>query len=457
MSFVGNTPSVVLRLPGTQEQTLEVAAKLEYRNATGSIKDRVADWYIGDLKAKGHLVPAIALAARSHSEGFNVIAVVPESTSFDRIRLLKAQGVEIVRTPAGVRSTSDESRHAVARRIASGLAKAIVIDESTESLWPADCYASLASEIVQDSGDHLDVLVVGVESGGAIAGLGSHLRKRYPALKVVGVLPNGANIHGETDAPLRREWKVEDIGADSSTTHIGAAEVDAWIHVSDRDAYSTARHLIRDFGALPGPSGGAAIFAARAYAQQAGLASARIVAVINDSATAYQSTLLNDDWLLDQDLADADLLRDIQHDLLEKYRGASVEDLQLPAAVTVRGSSSVADALDIMIEREFSQLPVIDTHRKMIGFVYDADLRASVDGNRATAGEPVERYMHRFHTGRGERRLYQVITPDTSLAELARFFEKHSAAFVTDADRRWCLAVVTKHDLIRFMTSRRQF
>jgi cystathionine beta-synthase len=208
---------------------------------------------------------------------------------------------------------------------------------------------------------------------------------------------------------------------------------------------------------LPGPSGGAVVAAARKYAETAGIESARIVAIINDGATAYQTTLLHDDWLLEHDLADAQLTRSIQHELLEKYRGASVEDLQLPAAVTVRGSTTVTDALDLMIEREFSQLPVVDDSRKMIGFVYDADLRALLRSNAAAASDPVEKWMHSFRTHGKGRRTYHIITPDTPLAELARFFEHHSAAFVTDADRRWCLAVATKYDLIRFMTGRRMF
>lgn len=176
--------------------------------------------------------------------------------------------------------------------------------------------------------------------------------------------------------------------------------------------------------------------------------------IINDSATYYPSTLLNDEWLMKNDLVGANLLREIQHQALEKYRGASVEDLQLSAAVTVRETTLLMDALDQMTEREFSQLPVLDEHRKMIGFVYDADLRAILESNTTAATDPVKKWMHRFTGGR--RRRYQVITPDTSLADLAQFFERHSAAFVTDAQRRWCLGVATKYDLIRFLTGRGQ-
>jgi cysteine synthase len=77
------------------------------------------------------LIVAVALASKASIHGYRVIAVVPETTSFGRIQLIKAMGAEIVRTPAGVRSDSDESQYAVARRIASGIDGAIVIDEAS--------------------------------------------------------------------------------------------------------------------------------------------------------------------------------------------------------------------------------------------------------------------------------------------------------------------------------------
>ena len=127
--------------------------------------------------------------------------------------------------------------------------------------------------------------------------------------------------------------------------------------------------------------------------------------------------------------------------------------MQLSAAVTIRETTPLADALDQMTEREFSQLPVLDEHRKMTGFVYDADLRAVLESNPAASADPVKQWMNSFS---GSRRRYQIITPDTSLAELAQFFERHSAAFITDVQRRWCLGVATKYDLIRFLTGRGQ-
>ncbi|KAI8057768.1 tryptophan synthase beta subunit-like PLP-dependent enzyme [Syncephalis plumigaleata] len=440
--MMGNTPIVTIPLNELKEDNL-LRAKLEYRNPTGSIKDRVADWLLNTYRSKGKLegkqtlvVPttgnlAIALAARASQFGIRVIAVIPESTSYDRIHLLKAQGVEIIRTP-NVRRDSDESCFAVARRIASSMPNALLVDETAQSFLPHDIYHTMSQEIIATCLE-IDAVFIGVESGGTINGLSALLKVKYPNIKIIGVLPEGATVSqndNNSNNIVQRTWMIEDIGTELATPHITQTNVDQWIHISDQEAYSTTRELIRQFGVLCGPSGGAVVAAARQYHQSN--ETHKLLVIINDSATYYPTTLLNDEWLMKHDLAGTALLREIQHQALEKYRGASVEDLQLSAAVTVRETTSLMDTLDQMTEREFSQLPVLDEHRKMIGFVYDADLRAILESNAMAATDPVKQWMHRFTGGR--RRHYQVITPDTPLADLAQFFERHSAAF-----RRWCL------------------
>jgi cystathionine beta-synthase len=75
----------------------------------------------------------------------------------------------------------------------------------------------------------------------------------------------------------------------------------------------------------------------------------------------------------------------------------------------------------------------------------------------ATLKEPISKWMFSFggnKSGNSKRKRYQLITPDTPLSELAKFFEKHSFAVVTDSERKWCLGVATKYDLINFLNHR---
>lgn len=121
---------------------VELLAKTEFSNPSGSIKDRVAQWILAGLEAankikstttlvvpsSGNLVISLALLSPRHGQ-YKVIGLVPERTSEDRIQLLKSLGVEIVRTPIEAHADSAESQFSIAKKIATDLPDAILIDE----------------------------------------------------------------------------------------------------------------------------------------------------------------------------------------------------------------------------------------------------------------------------------------------------------------------------------------
>lgn len=256
--------------------------------------------------------------------------------------------------------------------------------------------------------------------------------------------------------------------------------MDEWIKVSDKEAFSAARRMIRDEGILCGPSSGAVITAAARHAQtvisEHSSHTFTSVVILNDSAKNYTSTLLSDDWLFENDLADDLMATELEYLSQSRYRAASVEDLQLPAAVTIAPTSTVGYAIDLMLEREYSQLPVIKPdNRKLVGYVSLSALQDRLNNNSINLNSTVDSCMSSFK--KESTRKYQVITPDTSLADLgnvffffkmlyqtslyslsfiAKFFEKNSFAVITDSNRKWCLGVATKYDLISFL-HRRQF
>lgn len=203
--------------------------------------------------------------------------------------------------------------------------------------------------------------------------------------------------------------------------------MDEWIKVSDKEAYSVARRLIKEEGILCGPSSGAVVAAAVRHATSLtadhSTHTFSSVVILNDSAKNYTSTLLSDDWLFENDLADDLITRELEYLSQNRYRAASVEDLQLPAAVTIAPQSSVAHALDLMLEREYSQLPVIkDSNRKLVGYVSMSALQDNLDRGTVQLKDTVESCMFAFNKkGSGvTANKYEVITPDTSLAELGK-------------------------------------
>ncbi|KAF9318572.1 hypothetical protein BG003_011009 [Podila horticola] len=471
---IGNTPIVRLVAAGSKAQ-VELLAKLEYTNPSGSIKDRVAQRILAHLKAankikdstvlvvpsSGNLAISLALLAPLHGH-YKVIGLIPERTSQDRIQLLKSLGVEIVRTPIEAHADSAESQFSIAKKIATDLSDAVLVDEFVDRASVEVHIEETAEEIFIQCEGRLDALVVGVETGGAITGLAKALKSKIPGLKVVGVEPEHSSIQDGVNRS--GAWKVEDIGGNFTPAILEKSLVDQWIQVSDQESYSTARQLIREEGVFCGPSSGSVVAAALHYSESlAKDLKPRILTILNDTARNYSSTLLSDDWLLEHDLMDETMARSAAYNRHEKYRAASVEELQLPAAVTIPPTSTVGYALDLMMTREFSQLPVLNpTNRKLMGYISLTALTNLLEEGRAKETDLVSQWMYSFLKKKGgPKSTYETITPNTPLADLAKFFEKHSFAVVTDDDRRWCLGVATKYDLMTFLnrrqTSGRQF
>ncbi|KAG0313218.1 hypothetical protein BGZ99_009021, partial [Dissophora globulifera] len=474
---IGNTPVVRLKNTGAKAQ-VELLAKTELSNPSGSIKDRVARRIVSNLVAankikdsrtvlvvpsSGNLAISLALLSPQHGH-YKVIGLIPERTSHDRIQLLKSLGVEIVRTPMEAHADSAESQFSIAKKIAADLQDAILIDEASETgnlqkNGDSICQETAEEIFIQCEG-RLDVLVVGVESGGAITGLARTLKTKIPNLRVIGVEPQHSSL--EDGVSKTGSWKVEDIGGNFTPSILDRSVVDAWVQISDQESYSTARKIIREEGIFCGPSSGSVVAAAIRLAETMSVHSEaskpRIMTILNDTARNYTSTLLSDDWLLEHDLMDEAMAKSVAYHRHEKYRAASVEDLQLPAAVTIPPTATLGYALDLMLTRDFSQLPVINpTNRKLMGYISLTALSTDLEDGRANEADLVSKWMYSFQRKGpkgGASTKYEVITPETSLADLAKFFEKHSFAVVTDDGRRWCLGVATKYDLMTFLNRR---
>ncbi|KAI8377717.1 tryptophan synthase beta subunit-like PLP-dependent enzyme [Radiomyces spectabilis] len=425
---------------------VQILAKLEFQNPTGSIKDRMAKYLLQEFERRHDMDPkdnkkrtliiptsgnlGIAIATLAAKRKYRIIAIVPERTSNDRVSVLKALGAEILRSPNEARPEAPESAYSVAARLAEQLPDAHVLDEV--ALRDVSAYDDLAEEILQQTQMQLDFLVVGVETGATVTGLGNYIKKRLPSVKVIAVEPTESIISGSHGHPIRADWKLEDLGNNFTPSTLQKSVVDEWIKVTDKEAFSMARRLIRDNGVL-------------------------CVVVMNDTAKNYTSTLLSDDWFFENDLADDVISRELEYLSNDRYRAASVEDLQLPAAVTITPSATASHAMDLMLEREYSQLPVINaSNKKLVGYVSLDALQARLEQGSIKPGDSIEQAMFSFKKQAGAQSKYQLITPDTSLADLAKFFEKNSFAMVTDVGRKWCLGVATKYDLISFL-HRRQF
>ncbi|KAL3482472.1 hypothetical protein BJX99DRAFT_217113 [Aspergillus californicus] len=141
----------------------------------------------------------------------------------------------------------------------------------------------------------------------------------------------------------------------------------------------------------------------------------------------------------------------------DKYRGATVEDLDPPPALSVSPSTPISAALLAAFERDYTHLTVTSsTHRSLIGYLSIPRLKELLQAGMVKESDTVAAAMQRFHRKKGT---YQVITMETPLEELQRFFESDTGAggefaVVTDASRKFVLGVATKDDLEEFVKRR---
>ncbi|KNG89969.1 cystathionine beta-synthase (beta-thionase) [Aspergillus nomiae NRRL 13137] len=147
----------------------------------------------------------------------------------------------------------------------------------------------------------------------------------------------------------------------------------------------------------------------------------------------------------------------------DKYRGATVEDLDPPPALSVSPSDLVSSAMLAAYERDFTHLTVTSsTKRSLLGYLSIPRLKQLLKEGTIKESDSVSAAMQRFNRKRG---LYQVITMETPLEELEQFFEseagpngekreKQEFAVVTDVSRKFVLGVVTKSDLEEFVKRR---
>ncbi|KAK2801397.1 hypothetical protein FQN50_007783 [Emmonsiellopsis sp. PD_5] len=151
--------------------------------------------------------------------------------------------------------------------------------------------------------------------------------------------------------------------------------------------------------------------------------------------------------------------------MADKYRGATVEDLDPPAALSTSPHDTISSALLAAYERDYTHLTVISSSsRSLLGYLSIPRLKAQLKEGVVVESDPVEKAMLRF---RRKGRAYKVITMDTPLEELERFFdgevdgdgegrkgEKQEFAVVTDASRKFVLGVATREDLVQFVKRR---
>jgi [CysO sulfur-carrier protein]-thiocarboxylate-dependent cysteine synthase len=284
LDLIGNTPLVELRQL-TPKPEVQLYAKLEGQNPTGSIKDRVALAMIEDAEARGELEPGqelleptsgntgIALALVSKLKGYSLTCVMPENVTEERRRLLRLYGAEIVDSPG-----SEGSNGAVrlAQELAAKEPRYFMPFQYGNPANPQAHYRGTGAEIVEAL-DRVDVLVAGLGTGGTLMGAGERVRGSFPDVVVAAAEP----LPGDPVMGLRslEDGYVPPI--------LDVSKLDRKLLVSNAEAVAGVRGLLGEEGIFAGVSAGAVVYVARRLAEE--LDKGVVVAILADGGWKYLS------------------------------------------------------------------------------------------------------------------------------------------------------------------------
>jgi cysteine synthase A len=295
LDTIGNTP--IIKLHRLAPKHVELYVKVEAFNPAGSVKDRLALAIILDAEQRGTLKPGqtvveatsgntgVALAAVCAARGYPFVAVMTETFSIERRKLIRAYGGKVLLTPAAARGTGMVQKAAeLAQKHGWFLAS-----QFENPANPAYHRQTTAPEILRDfAGRRLDYFVSGWGTGGTITGVGEVLKVARPQVKIIATEPAGAALLSG------KEWqphKIQGWTPDFVPGVLNRNVVDAIVPVDDVLARDTSRALAQQEGIFVGISSGATLAAALQVAADAPQGSV-LLAMLPDTGERYLSTFL---------------------------------------------------------------------------------------------------------------------------------------------------------------------
>jgi cystathionine beta-synthase len=315
LDLVGETPIVRLRRI-TGGLVPEIYAKLEFFNPMGSIKDRVACHMIRKAAADGRLREgdlilenssgntAVGLAMVAVQGGYRLKVVVRDRISPEKVAQLEALGVDVLKVDADLPPEHPDSYNRITPRLAAETPGCYFPDQHNNRENNEAHYLTTGPEIWEQMEGRIDLLVVGMGTGGTVGGVAQFLKEKDPRVRVVAVDPVGSIFGHYFRTGERCEpgpYLIEGLGDEFPIGTADFSNIDDVVTVTDRDAFLTCRELVRREAILAGGSSGAALWATLQIARQMDRP-ARIVTIFPDSASRYLSTIFNDDWMREKGL-----------------------------------------------------------------------------------------------------------------------------------------------------------
>ncbi|MEZ6194327.1 MAG: pyridoxal-phosphate dependent enzyme [Planctomycetota bacterium] len=446
LSCVGNTPVVRLNRVHDGART-PIYAKCEFMNPGGSVKDRIGLAIIEDAERRGAIRPGgtivegtsgntgIGLAIAAAIKGYRCVFTIPDKMSIEKVRLLKAFGAEVIVTPT-VEPDHPEYYVRVAKDIVEKTPNSYLANQFYNQVNPEAHYRTTGPELWEQMAGRIDVLVGGLGTGGTMSGTSRYLKERRPEIRSIGADPQGSLFKGFKETGVLGEgavYKVEGIGNDKIPDTAWLDWIDEFRTVSDKESFAIARRLTREEGIFVGGSSGTAVKVAIDVAREMDDPNGSIVVFLPSTGERYLSKLHNDEWMRENRFLDEP--------------AANVRDLMLEKPATSRelvfcsSTALVRDALKIMADKAFSQIPVID-HGECIGSLRESRVMGLVLDGKTALDVPVREILEAP---------FPVIGENESLEYVTRLLGRENTALLVRTGAGLA-GIITRHDVIHSMT-----
>ena len=285
LELVGNTPLVDISVLSPNPR-VEIWAKLEGQNPSGSVKDRIAKFMVEDAERTGRLRPGqtmieptsgntgIALAMIGRLRGYPVKVVMPDAVSSERVQLLEAFGAEIIFSDGALGTNGSVQK---AREIAAQHPDWFMPFQYENVQNPRAHYETTAPEIIRDL-PGVSAFVAGLGTGGTLTGVGRRLKEHNPAVRIIAAAPHP----GDLVQGLRalEDGYIPPVFDDTV--------LDGRIVVDSATSFALTKELTQRTGIFAGVSAGAAVRAAQRTAER--MVSGQVVCLLADGGWKYLSS-----------------------------------------------------------------------------------------------------------------------------------------------------------------------
>lgn len=451
LELIGKTPMVEITRLDTG--LCRLFLKLENQNPGGSIKDRIALEMIEVAEAEGWLKPGgtiveatagntgLALTLVGKQKGYNVLLVIPDKMSKEKIQHLRAMGADVRLTRSDVPHGHPEYYADMAERLAQQIPGAYFVNQFANDANSAAHFKTTGPEIWEQMDGDIDAFVAGIGSGGTITGIARYLKSVGSKAQIILADPVGSALAGLVNDGVPGpdgSYAVEGIGQDFMPETADASLIDKAYSIPDAEAIATARELLLKEGILAGSSSGTLIATALRWCREQ-TEPKRVVTFVCDTGAKYLSKVYNDAWLADQGLAKDELHGDLSDLIHRKYERGEV--------VVIGPDDTLDTAFKRMKGDGVSQLPVIQDGR-LVGILDESDIVHIMNTDEITRKErfakPVSSAMAR------ELDTLQVTE---TLDALIPVFDRDRVAIILDGET--FVGLITRTDLINHLSLNR--